>query len=228
MTWQKFCHACRTGGVKLTLLQMSSKVAVLAFMLSVLASRSLALVSSLNKAAISRRLASNTKIAATIPSATVDIISPPSAESSEPSYQFSEADLGELLKSHKKAVLFAVPGAFTPTCSGKHLPGFIENFAALKAKGVDAIYCLSVNDKYVMRAWAEATPGCKDTGIKLVADGNGDFAKAFGLSKDATGSKMGIRCTRFAAIVEEGNVTSLQVDEKGLEKSSAENILSLL
>ena len=166
-----------------------------------------------------------TKLQATaLPSATVDVVSP----SADSTYAFSEADLATLLKSHKKAVLFAVPGAFTPTCSGKHLPGFIENFAALKAKGVDAVYCLSVNDKYVMRAWAEATPGCKDTGITLIADGNGDFAKAFGLSKDASGSKMGVRCTRFAAIVEEGNVTSLQVDEKGMEKSSAENILSLL
>lgn len=172
-----------------------------------------------------RQSSSFTKLQVTaIPSATVDVVTP----SGDSTYAFSEADLATVLKGHKKAVLFAVPGAFTPTCSGKHLPGFIDNYAALKAKGVDAVYCLSVNDKYVMRAWAEATPGCKDTGITLIADGNGDFAKAFGLSKDSSGSKMGTRCTRFAAIVEEGNVTSLQVDEKGLDKSSAENILSLL
>mmetsp|Transcript_23255 Transcript_23255/g.31855 ORF Transcript_23255/g.31855 Transcript_23255/m.31855 type:complete len:199 (-) Transcript_23255:68-664(-) len=159
-----------------------------------------------------------------VPSANVDLIS----KNSDSAYEFSGVDLGAVLKSHKKAILFAVPGAFTPTCSAKHLPGFVQNVENLKSKGVEAVYCLSVNDKYVMRAWAEATEGCKDSGIILVADGNGDFTKAMGLSKDATGSKMGIRCTRFAAIIEEGNISSLQVDEQGFEKSSAENILSLL
>lgn len=159
-----------------------------------------------------------------VPTANVDIVS----KNADSAYEFSGVDLGVVLKNHKKAILFAVPGAFTPTCSAKHLPGFVQNVENLKSKGVEAIYCLSVNDKYVMRAWAEATEGCKESGIILVADGNGDFTKAMGLSKDATGSKMGIRCTRFAAIIEEGNITSLQVDEQGFEKSSAENILSLL
>lgn len=137
-------------------------------------------------------------------------------------------DFVALLSSHKKAVLFAVPGAFTPTCSAQHLPGFIEKSAELKAKGVDAVYCLSVNDKYVMKSWGDATPAFVKSGIKLVADGNGEFTSALGLDKDASGSRMGLRSKRYALIVESGKITALNVDEKGLEKSSAENILAQL
>ena len=138
-----------------------------------------------------------------------------------------KVDIGNLLSSHKKCVLFAVPGAFTPTCSAQHLPGFIAKATELKSKGVEAIYCLSVNDRFVMRAWAEATDGCVDA-IKMVADGNADFTKALDLVKDATGSTMGIRSKRYAAIIENGKITALQADEKGLVNSSAEKILELL
>jgi peroxiredoxin len=137
-------------------------------------------------------------------------------------------DFGDVLKGHKRAVLFAVPGAFTPTCSAQHLPGFVKQASALKAKGVDAIYCLSVNDKYVMKSWGDATEGFGKSGIKLVADGNGEFTKALGFEKDATGSRMGLRSKRYALIVENGKITSVNVDEKGLENSSAEKILEQL
>ena len=137
-------------------------------------------------------------------------------------------DFGALLKSHKKAVVFAVPGAFTPTCSAQHLPGFITLSPELKKKGVDAVYCLSVNDKYVMKSWGDATPGFGSSGIKLVADGNGEFTTALGFEKDATGSRMGVRSKRYALIVESGKVTAVNVDEKGLDNSSAEKILALL
>lgn len=137
-------------------------------------------------------------------------------------------DFGALLKSHKKAVLFAVPGAFTPTCSEKHLPGFIEKANQLKEKGVEAIYCLTVNDKFVTKSWAQATAGADGSGIKFIADGNADYTKALDLVKDATGGRMGLRCTRFAAVLENGVFKNVEVDAAGFEKSSAESILSLL
>jgi peroxiredoxin len=137
-------------------------------------------------------------------------------------------DLGTALKSSKKAVLFAVPGAFTPTCSAQHLPGFIAQAAALKARGVEDIFCLSVNDRFVMRSWAEATPNCVASGIKMVADGNGEFTAALGLTRDVTASRMGLRSKRYAAVIENGKVTLLNVDEKGLVNSSAEVILANL
>ena len=137
-------------------------------------------------------------------------------------------DFGALLSSHKKAVLFAVPGAFTPTCSNSHLPGFIANAAAMRAKGVEAIYCLSVNDRFVMKCWGEATSGFSTSGIQLVADGSCEFTKALNLVKDATAGRMGLRSMRYAMIIESGKIVSINVDESGLEKSTAENILSLL
>lgn len=158
------------------------------------------------------------------PSAMVDIIDPAGGEYTVAAAQ----DLGEVLKSHKKCVLFAVPGAFTPTCSEKHLPGFIAQAAAMKEKGVDAIYCLSVNDKFVMKCWGQATAGFAESGIKLVADGNADYTKAIDLVKDATGGRMGLRCTRFAAVLEEGVFKVLNVDAEGFDTSSAETILAAL
>lgn len=137
-------------------------------------------------------------------------------------------DFGAVLKSKGKCIVFAVPGAFTPTCSAQHLPGFIKHMDEIKAKGVEDVYCLSVNDKFVMRAWAENTEGCAESGVKLVADGNGAFTEAMGLVKDATGGRMGKRCMRFAAIVENGKVSKINVDQKGLDGSSAESMLSLL
>jgi glutaredoxin/glutathione-dependent peroxiredoxin len=146
-----------------------------------------------------------------------------------PQCKIDEAqDFGALLNSHKKAVVFAVPGAFTPTCSVSHLPGFIANADAMRAKGVDAIYCISVNDRFVMKCWGDATAGFSTSGVQLVADGNGEFSTALKLTKDATGSRMGTRSQRYAMIVESGKITALNVDAKGLVNSSAEEILKLL
>lgn len=146
------------------------------------------------------------------------------------SLEFREAvNILSDLKLHPRAVMFGVPGAFTPTCSLKHLPGFIESAKLIHGKGVDAIYCLSVNDRFVMRAWGEATPGFLESDIKMIADGNGDLTVALGLAMDRTDKRMGaLRSKRFAAIVEFGNITTLLTDEAGLDKTSAENILSLL
>jgi peroxiredoxin len=137
-----------------------------------------------------------------------------------------EITVGELFKG-RKVVLFAVPGAFTPTCSAKHLPGFLENVNAIKAKGVDEIVCLSVNDAFVMGAWANAnsTKGK----VRLVADGNAEFTKAVGLTLDASGFGMGIRSQRYALIVNDGKVQEVLVEPgPGLNVSSAESVLSKL
>ena len=139
-----------------------------------------------------------------------------------------DIDLGLLLKGYKKCVLFAVPGAFTPTCSALHLPGFVNNAEAMKAKGVDAILCLSVNDRFVMKAWGEATAGFLASGVQLVADGNGEFTAALNQVKDATGGHMGLRSMRYAMIIENGVITSVNVDPKDFDKSSAEHTLTLL
>ena len=125
----------------------------------------------------------------------------------------------------KKVVLFAVPGAFTPTCSAAHLPGFVVKSDDIKAKGVDTIACMSVNDVFVMDAWGKAQNA---DDIMMLADGNADFTEAMGIEMDATGFGMGVRSKRFAMIVDDGEVKALEVDEKGFEKSSAENILSKL
>ena len=127
----------------------------------------------------------------------------------------------------KKVVLFALPGAFTPTCSIKHVPGFLGNAAAIRAKGVDTIACVSVNDAFVMGAWAAD----RGTGseILMLADGNGDFTKAVGLELDASGFGMGVRSQRYAMIVNEGIVTALAVEDgPGLDVSAAEKILAQL
>jgi peroxiredoxin len=158
------------------------------------------------------------------PSSVVDIVEPVDGEFKVINAQ----NFGDVLKSHKKAVVFALPGAFTPICSEKHLPGFIEKAAALRAKGVDAIYCLSWNDYFVMKAWGKATKGLLESGIKLVADGNGDYTRAIGMEIDLSGGRLGKRCARFASVVENGVYKSVEVDAKGLEKSSAESILASL
>jgi peroxiredoxin len=127
----------------------------------------------------------------------------------------------------KRVVLFALPGAFTPTCSAKHLPGFIERAAEFKAKGVDRIVCLSVNDAFVMGAWGKAqNAGDK---VMLVADGNAEFANAVGLAFDGSGFGMGTRSQRYAMIVQDGVVKNLFV-EKPMEfkVSSAEAVLAAL
>lgn len=133
----------------------------------------------------------------------------------------------DALFSGKKVVLFAVPGAFTPTCSAKHLPGFIEKADEIRRKGVDDIICMSVNDAFVMKAWGEDR-GAGDK-VRLIADGNGDLTKALGLDFDGSGIGFGLRSQRFAAIVENGVVKKLAVDAGGkFEVSSAEAILAAL
>lgn len=126
----------------------------------------------------------------------------------------------------KKVALFAVPGAFTPTCSAKHLPGYVEKAAELKAKGVDEIVCTSVNDPFVMGAWQKAD-GSPD--ITFLADGNGDFAQAIGLTMDGSGFGLGTRSQRYSMIIEDGKVTELNVEAPGdFSVSSAEHLLGQL
>ena len=127
----------------------------------------------------------------------------------------------------RRVVLFAVPGAFTPTCSMKHLPGFLEHADAIKAKGVDEIVCLSVNDAFVMGAWGNANHAKGK--VRMLADGNAEFAKAVGLTLDASGFGMGTRSQRYAMIVKDGRVEQLLVEPgPGLNVSSAESVLSKL
>lgn len=127
----------------------------------------------------------------------------------------------------KRVALFAVPGAFTPTCSVKHLPGFKEHAADLKAKGVDTIACVSVNDMFVMKAWA------KDQGITdevlMLADGNGDFTKALGLEMDGSKFGMGLRSQRYSFVAKDGVIEKLNVEEGGdFKVSSADYMLAQL
>lgn len=126
----------------------------------------------------------------------------------------------------KRVALFSVPGPFTPTCSAKHLPGYVENAAQLKAKGIDEIACTAVNDAFVMGAWNKAS-GSQD--ITMLGDGNGDFAKAVGLVMDGSGFGMGSRGQRFAMVVNDGSVEQLFVEAPGEFKvSSAEHMLGQL
>jgi glutaredoxin/glutathione-dependent peroxiredoxin len=124
----------------------------------------------------------------------------------------------------KKVVLFSVPGAFTPTCDAKHLPGFVEKAGEIKGKGVDTIACLSVNDAFVMKAWGKAQS--TDGKVDMLADGNGEYTKALGLDFDASGFGMGTRGQRFALVVDNGVVKHVNVEAKGEFKvSSAEYVL---
>ncbi len=133
---------------------------------------------------------------------------------------------GELL-GQGKVVLFAVPGAFTPTCSDHHLPGFVLRAEELHAKGVDRVVCMAVNDAYVMGAWAKD----REVGdaVVMLADGSGDFTRALGLELDGTGFGLGVRSQRFAAVIEDGVVSWLAVESNpGLDVSSAEGVLAAL
>jgi len=126
-----------------------------------------------------------------------------------------------------KVVLFAVPGAFTPTCSDHHLPGFVLRADDLRAKGVDAVACVAVNDVFVMGAWGQS----QNTGdsVLMLADGNGDFAAEMGLEMDGSGFGLGTRSQRYAAILEDGVVTELMVESApGLDVSSADSVLAKL
>jgi peroxiredoxin len=132
------------------------------------------------------------------------------------------------LTSGKKVVLFAVPGAFTPTCSDRHLPGFVEQAEALKAKGVDTIVCVAVNDPFVMSAWEKArNVGGK---IEMLSDGNGEFTRAVGLEFDGSGFGLGKRSRRYAMVVDNGTVKTLLVEEvpSQAERSGASAILASL
>lgn len=126
-----------------------------------------------------------------------------------------------------KVVLFAVPGAFTPGCSKQHLPGFVAGADALAGKGVDRVVCIAVNDAWTLDAWADGQ-GAKGK-IDMLADGNGAFAEAMGLAFDGSGFGLGTRSQRYAAVIEDGIVTKLEVEPgPGVDASSCENILSKL
>lgn len=133
---------------------------------------------------------------------------------------------GELL-GKGKVVLFAVPGAFTPTCSDYHLPGFVQRADELKAKGVDQVVCLAVNDAFVLQAWGAAHD--VDGKVVLLADGSGALTKQLGLELDLTAGGLGVRSRRYAAILEDGVVKELLLEEgPGLENSSADKVLAKL
>jgi peroxiredoxin (alkyl hydroperoxide reductase subunit C) len=137
-----------------------------------------------------------------------------------------ELDTGAFFAG-RTVVLFGVPGAFTPTCSAKHLPGFVEHHDAIKAKGVDAIACMAVNDAFVMKAWGK-DQGALDK-VTMIADGSAAFTKALGLELDLTARGLGVRCQRFALIARNGKVTHIGVEAAGaFEVSSAEAVLAAL
>jgi peroxiredoxin len=137
-----------------------------------------------------------------------------------------EISTDEIFKG-RKVVMFGVPGAFTPTCSARHLPGFVQQADAIRAKGVDQIVCLAVNDAFVLGAWAKEQ-GVADQ-ITMLADGSGVFTKALGLELDLVGRGLGTRAQRFALIADNGKVTNLAVEQPGgFEVSKAEAVLSQL
>jgi peroxiredoxin len=138
-----------------------------------------------------------------IPSVTIKQATPEGAAEVDPAALFAG----------KKVVMFSLPGAFTPTCSQKHLPGYIKELSALKAKGVDIVACLSVNDAFVMKAWAEQHDALGK--IVMLADGSAAFSKALGLELDLTAAGMGIRCKRAVLVVDNGTVTSIDVEPPG-------------
>ena len=133
--------------------------------------------------------------------------------------------VADLVKG-KKIVVFGLPGAFTPTCSAQHVPGYVAQADALKAKGVDEIWCISVNDAFVMGAWGRDQ---KATGtVRMMADGNGAFSKALGLDADFSKHNMGTRSQRYSMLVEDGVVKQLNVEKSGFEVSNAETMLAQL
>ena len=127
----------------------------------------------------------------------------------------------------RTVALFSVPGAFTPTCSAKHLPGYVEQADSLKAKGVDEVVCVSVNDAFVMAAWGKSAHA--DGKVTMIADGNGDFSKALGLTFDGSAYGMGLRGQRFSMLVKDGRVAQLNIEPPGaFGVSSAEHLMAQL
>ena len=136
-----------------------------------------------------------------------------------------EIDAAEFFQG-RKVVMFALPGAFTPTCSARHLPGFIDHYDDFMQAGIDTVACLSVNDAFVMDAWGKSA-GAGD--IVMLADGNGDFSTALGLETDASAWGMGLRCRRFALVADDGLVTHLFIEGPGeFMVSSAEHVLGVV
>jgi peroxiredoxin len=137
-----------------------------------------------------------------------------------------EVNVADALKG-KKVAIFGLPGAFTPTCSAKHVPGYLNNYSQLKAKGVDEIWCFAVNDPFVMGAWSrDQKAGGK---IRFMADGSADYTKKLGLELDLNGRGMGMRCQRFSLIVDDGVVKKINVEAPGkFEVSNAETMLGQL
>jgi len=157
------------------------------------------------------------KVGDSIPSVTVTALG---AEGPGP------LDTADLFKG-KTVALFGVPGAFTPTCSAQHLPGFVSKAGDLKAKGVDEIVCMSVNDMFVMKSWAEAQ-GAGDA-VTMLPDGNGAFTEALGLAFDASAFGMATRCQRFSLVAKDGKVTAINIEEPGaFEVSGADTLLGQL
>ena len=157
------------------------------------------------------------KVGDKVPSATLKYLSPEGPK---------EISTDELFRG-KKVALFAVPGAFTPTCSQRHLPGYVEKASELKAKGVDQIACVSVNDAFVMGAWGKAqNAGDK---VLMLADGSGDFTREVGLELDARKAGLGMRSQRYSMLVDNGVVKALHVEKPGqFEVSSAEAMMKAL
>lgn len=157
------------------------------------------------------------KIGSKIPNTKIKVIEAEGAK---------EIESAEFFKG-KKIVLFAVPGAFTPTCSANHLPSYIDHYFSIIDKHIDAVACIAVNDAFVMKAWEKASGS--EGKIIMLADGNGDFTKALGLELDATGFGMGIRSKRYSMLVNDGFIEKLFVEEGGEYKvSSAEHMLENL
>ena len=157
------------------------------------------------------------KVGDKVPQATFKYLSPEGPK---------EVSTDELFRG-KKVALFAVPGAFTPTCSQRHLPGYVERAGDIKTRGVDTIACVSVNDAFVMGAWGkDQSVGDK---VMMLADGSGDFTKAMGLELDLTKGGLGVRSQRYSMLVEDGTVKALHIEKAGqFEVSSAEAMLKAL
>ena len=138
----------------------------------------------------------------------------------------SDVSTDDLFKGRKVA-FFGVPGAFTPACSATHLPGYVAKADDLKAKGIDAIACMAVNDFFVMKAWGDAS-NVEGT-VSMLADGSAEYTKQLGIELDLSGAGLGLRCTRFSMVVDDGVVSQLYLEEGGnLEVSTAENMLANL